>query len=178
MVRIERISKTIPDPDLDPTGKRFELIEVYVQEPTIDTNDDFKVSARPYEFEDDTPSKFATSCPHCGQGIWLEREDIHAAVDKFFISCPSCNVGSTATALPAIDPFINPVTEKIAETVLDPDLSKAQDPIKLDSRTVQKKFSDAGVKADPNDNTFNADYQEALEPDKSEIEQILEELGE
>lgn len=179
MVREERISRKAPDEEVDPTGERFKLIEVFVQEPTANPNHEAKVSARPYEFENDLPSKYATSCPHCGQGIWFGRYDMHAAVDRFFIACPECGAGTIAVIEPMADPFVNPVDEKIAETVLDPDLSKAQDPITPDTRTVQEKLAGAGEEATDDDAEFLADYREALDipvPEPSEIEQILEEL--
>jgi len=177
MVRIERISRNVPKPEIDPTGKRFQLIEVYVQEPTTKPDDTLKVSARPYEFEDELPSKYATTCPQCGQGIWFERCDIHTTVDKFFITCPECNQGFTTPIPPMVDPFVNPVSEKISETVLDPDLSKAQDPIEPGQRTVQEKLASAGVETNghsPDENEL--DEIEIPDRDKSEIEQLLEEL--
>jgi hypothetical protein len=172
MVRIERITRPEPEHELDSTGERFKLIEVYVQEPTANPDEESKISARPYEFEGELPSKFSTSCPHCGQGIWFERYEIRSAVDKFFIQCDSCGEGSTAPVQSIIDPFVNPVAEKIAETVLDSDLSKAQEQIDQDTRTVQEKLKDAGVKADNNEQDDEPDEQ--MGP--SEIEQILEEL--
>lgn len=176
MVRIERISRNQPEPEVDPTGERFKLIDVYVQEPTANPDEALKVSARPYEWEGDLASKFATSCPHCGQGIWFDRYDMHSAVDKLFISCPNCGKGSTAPIPKMVDPFINPVAEKIAETLLDSDLSKAQDLAESDDRTVQEKLEDAGVGCAPQSDEVDDIVDEIEDKEPSEITQILEEL--
>jgi len=145
MVRIERISPKAPDQEIDPTGERFKLLDVYVQEPTANPDDLLKVSARPYEFEDNQPSKYATSCPHCGQGIWFDRYEIQSALSKFFISCPECGEGAEAPAQPMVDPFVNPVTQKIAETLLDSDLSTAQHIKSDDTKTVKEKLEAANA---------------------------------
>lgn len=174
MVRIDRITRGKPDPEPDPTGERFKLIEIYVQEPTASPDQSFLVTARPYEFEGEHPSKFATSCPHCGQGIWFEPCDIRVAVDKRFIACPNCGKGTTAPIAQMINPFVNPVREKIAETLLDTDLSKAQDLTCSDSQTVADKL---GSVADctPQHPELEEIIDDPMHKEPSELIQILEE---
>jgi len=173
MVRIERIKRTQPEPEVDPSGTRFQLVEVYVQQPTNKPNPEWKVSARPYEFDEEQPTKYATSCPHCGQGIWFEHYELRSALGELFIHCPECGEGATTPIPPMIDPFVNPIKEKIAETTLDQNLSSASEKLERDDRTLLDKIAHIEIVDPPEESELE---EMDTGPDQAEITELLLEL--
>lgn len=91
----------------------YDVIEVYVQEPTREPNPEFKVPARPYVFEDNEAVRYITTSPHCGNGIDFGISEISYKYGYRFISCPTTGIG-VAQVVPAYtDPFRNPVAAGI-----------------------------------------------------------------
>jgi hypothetical protein len=73
---------------------------------------DLKAPARPYH-RDDVTVHYATSCPHCGQGIFFVQEDLYDDC----IACPHCKARSKRMP-PLIEPFENPFIDPIAQLLI------------------------------------------------------------
>jgi len=176
VVRVERLKRAETRSEPDAAGARYLPIEVFVQVPTTQPSEASKVSARPYEFEGEIATKFSSSCPHCGQGIWFGRHEMNIVSDNFFIACPNCGQGTAYTVQSMIDPFVNPINEKIAEAVLDAGLDSVHTLTDSDQRSVLEKFENAADDdCSPDDQELD-NMTEGDDKDPSEIEQILEEL--
>jgi len=108
MVKYGRIERPIVPED--------EALPIELRELTVDG---ISTLARPYDFINGVPHMYATTCPQCGHGIFVDLAMIVAES----VSCDNCGAGKT-TEIPAfIDPFVNPIIAgKIAEYQLDPDL--------------------------------------------------------
>lgn len=92
--------------------------------PRIITIKSVQIDARPFEFANNKPTKYASVCPHCGQGIVITN----AGIDKHGnVACPECHAGAPPILPPVVDPFINPVKSGIiTQAALDPDLTDAR----------------------------------------------------
>ncbi len=117
----------------------YSQIHVHFELPSIEPKTK-PVDARPYDFATDgTPTKFATSCSHCGAGNFLTlNENITLLGDKYFAGCTECSKGKVAVMPEMVDPFQNPIKDgKIPLDDLDP--GNAKSPIDT-TITVAEKF--------------------------------------
>jgi hypothetical protein len=178
----------------------FMLIDIYIQSKTDAPNESNKVQARPYQFNDGIATHFATSCPICGSGIWVEANELTIVGELFFYWCEECGAGKHNEIDPMIDPFINPISVAISESSLDSNLDDASEAIDIANETVQEKFKSLGVnvkdvnvkelepepkkhKPEPNpepDLNLGIEQEPAGEPgsdNNEELMAILEKLG-
>ncbi len=88
----------------------YDVIEVYVEEPTRTPNPEFKVPARPYVFENNEATRYITTSPHCGNGIDFGVCDVTYKYGYRFISCPTTGIGMAKVIPDYVDPFRNPVS--------------------------------------------------------------------
>lgn len=111
----------------------FALIEISVGS--------MSVLARPFEFDSEPvghdflnaagrnvkPTKFNTTCPHCGQQIIFEAAKLGTTKS---IVCPECQVGIQKPPEPLVDPFQNPFEAGLIQYAeLDIDVGNAGKPI-------------------------------------------------
>lgn len=149
MVVIKRIStKKVIEEEQPIKSENFELLTLYFELPTEDPKSE-PVSARPYSFDDAgrSASSLATTCPHCGQGNFININNIKELNGVKFVGCSECKEGVPIEVPEFIDPFQNPIkNNKIGIEDLDPDLAtQSIDMTKNVSEKLQEAIVDVGI---------------------------------
>lgn len=109
MTPITRVTRQPPDTS---SVEHFQLITLHIAGAEID--------ARPYEFVEDTATKFASVCPHCAQGIFIDATEIK---EDGTVICPECKAGQEQQIPDMQDPFVNPINHSVSAVSLDPDIT-------------------------------------------------------
>jgi hypothetical protein len=159
---------------------QFDIVEIYFEQHS-ETPNTIPVTARPYEFNDDgSASKFATACPHCGQGNFPEAETLYEHGGKLFAKCEVCGVGENETqdklnALTFEDPFQNPIKNGIiTSTTTMGEIEEDDTPLSEKFQTIaeQAKEEIKEMADQPNDVELSEDEKEYLD---SLLEEEMEE---
>jgi len=104
----------------------YDMIDIYIQDPSPTPDAKNMVFARPYEFLDDKPIKFASTSPHSGQGMFFTDSEITVMFGFNFIGCPITRIGMPKIIPPFEDPFINPFNiGKLNDSDIDKNLVDA-----------------------------------------------------
>jgi len=123
---------------------QYDLIEVFISNVSEKPDQKHQVHARPYEFYGDQAAKYSSTCPHCGQEMFFNTEEIVTKYGRNFVGCKECGIGQSSDEIPVFeDPFINPIQEgKIDEQKLDPDLVNTLSNMENDGRSVADRMAD------------------------------------
>jgi len=96
-------------------SSQFQLIDLVISLPSENYDVSYETQARPFEFIDNTPSRYSVMCPFCCAGFFVYACDITEKYGHKFTWCPECGVGKPfilEPPKPFIDPFVNPFFSK------------------------------------------------------------------
>ena len=137
---------------------KYDLITVYITEPTPKPDKAAEIQARPFDFGDDgEPTQYQTMCPFCTQGFIITPYDITKQFGLNFVACTSCERGFKPLPIPEPepeqfgDPFVNPFSngltladmdEALTEIEVNPEPITGEETTEIEQLSVADKLGD------------------------------------